>query len=83
MDIFIQYADTIYGLEVKSFVSQLEYQRGLRQAARYGKQLQHSEMWLILFVEGVDEQNRQKYEVTYTDDKIGVLVHPILVATGS
>lgn len=83
MDIFIQYAGAIYGLEVKSFVGQREYQRGLKQAARYGKQLGYAEMWLILFVEGVDETNRQKYETSYHDDKSGVSVYPILVATGS
>ncbi|MEM7533393.1 MAG: hypothetical protein AAF639_14515 [Chloroflexota bacterium] len=42
----------------------------------------HAEMWLILFVEGVDDANRQKFEVTYHDDKTNVIVYPVLVATG-
>jgi len=83
MDIFIRYEGIIYGLEVKSFVSQREYQKGLRQAARYGKSLGHSEMWLILFVEGVDDDNRNKYEASYTDEETGVCIHPVLVAIGT
>jgi len=82
IDIFVRYAEMTYGLEIKSFVSQREYRRGLAQAARYGKQLGHAEMWLILFVEGVDEENRRKYEEPYTDDETGIHVHPVLVAIG-
>jgi len=82
MDIFVRFADKTYGLEIKSFVSQREYQRGLEQAARYGQQLGHTEMWLVLFVEGVDDENRQKYEKLYTDKTTGVLVHPVLIAIG-
>ncbi|MEM7127613.1 MAG: hypothetical protein AAF702_14870 [Chloroflexota bacterium] len=83
MDIFIRYEGVVYGLEVKSFVSQREYRKGLRQAARYGKDLGHSEMWLLLFVEGVDDENRRKYEQLYSDKETGVLIHPVLVAIGA
>jgi len=75
MDIFVRDAGKIFGLEMKSFMSQYKYESGLRQAARYGKSPGHSEMWLILFVYTIDKKNRQKYEVFYTDDKMGVLVH--------
>jgi hypothetical protein len=37
---------------------------------------------LVLFVEVVDDQNRQRFEMDYTDQN-GVVVHPIFVQTGS
>ena len=39
IDLLIRYADTIYGLEVKSFVNQRVYQEALLQAVSYGIQL--------------------------------------------
>jgi hypothetical protein len=36
----------------------------------------------LLFVEAVDDQNRQKYETPYQDLATGVRVDPIFVTTG-
>jgi hypothetical protein len=82
LDLLVQYAGQRYGLEVKSFADQTEYQRSLRQAADYGRQLGLTTIALLLFVEAVDDQNRQKYEAHYQDQTTGVLVTPIFVATG-
>jgi hypothetical protein len=82
LDLLVQYAGQRYGLEVKSFADQAEYQRSLRQAADYGRQLGLTTIALLLFVEAVDDQNRQKYEAPYQDQTTGVLVTPIFVATG-
>ena len=41
-----------------------------------------SEIWLVLFIETVDDKNRQQLEMDYTDSKTGVIVHPIFVQTG-
>ena len=78
----IDHADRIYGLEVKSFVNQRDYQRALGQAARYAKQLNLSEIALVLFVEEVDDANRRKFEVTYVDVDTNITVQPVFVATG-
>ena len=52
------------------------------QAAKYGKQWRLEEIWLISFVEYVDDATRQKYEVTYVDQETGVKVMPLFVETG-
>jgi hypothetical protein len=55
----------------------------ITKAAKYGKQLGVTVVWLVLFVEAVDDQNRQRFEMVYTDQKTGVVVHPLFVQTGS
>jgi hypothetical protein len=73
----------MYGLEVKSFSTKHTYDKGLVQAAKYGKKLGLSEITLGLFVEAVDEANRKKYEVEYKDAEAGVVVKPVFVVIGS
>lgn len=81
LDIFIRHAGRIYGLEVKSFANQREYRKALLQAARYGQEMEQQEMWLILFIERVDDANRRKFETIYTDQETDVIVHPLFVST--
>jgi hypothetical protein len=73
----------LFGLELKSFANQADYQNALGQAAKYGSQLGVSEIWLVLFVEEVDDLNRERFETVYTDKKTGIVVHPLFVQTGS
>ncbi|MEM7129569.1 MAG: hypothetical protein AAF702_24765 [Chloroflexota bacterium] len=51
INLLITYADRLYGVEVKSFTNRKKYQDALGQAARYGKTLEQSEIWLVFFVE--------------------------------
>jgi hypothetical protein len=83
IDFLIRYAGQLFGLELKSFANQASYREALRQAAKYGSQLGVTQIWLVLFVEEVDEQNRERFEKVYTDKKTGVVVHPLFVQTGS
>ena len=83
VDILIVYDGKKYALEVKSYTNQREYNEALKQASRYGKQLDLSEITLIFFVEYADDANREKYERDYTDEKIGVRVEPVFVETGN
>ncbi|MEN8220980.1 MAG: hypothetical protein ABFS56_32435 [Pseudomonadota bacterium] len=83
IDLLIRYAGQLFGLELKSFANQRSYQQALKQAAKYGNKLGVSAVWLVLFVEVVDDKNRQLFEVVYTDQKTGVVVHPLFVQTGS
>jgi len=62
IDLLLTYANQLYGVEVKSFTNRKQYQIALTQAARYAKQLNQSDIWLVFFVEAVDSDNRQKYE---------------------
>jgi len=82
IDLLIRYAGQLFGLELKSFADQQQYRNALKQAAKYGKQLGLTSIWLVLFIEAVDDKNRQRFEVSYTDKKRGVTVHPLFVQTG-
>jgi hypothetical protein len=82
IDLLIRYAGQLFGLELKSFANQPSYREALKQTAKYGNKLGVTEIWLVLFVEVVDDQNRQRFEMDYTDQN-GVVVHPVFVQTGS
>jgi len=81
IDLIINYAGQKYGLEVKSYTDQTGYKKGIKQAARYGQQLQLEEISLVFFVEAIDETNRQKYEVLTEDADTQVRVEAIFVTT--
>lgn len=82
LDLLIHHAGQRYGVEVKSFSDHYEYQKALLQATRYAQQLGLATITLLLFIEAVDEANRQKYEAVYQDPVTGVIVTPIFVVTG-
>ena len=81
IDLLIRYAGQLFGLELKSFADKRQYDNALTQAAKYGKRLGVSDIWLVLFIETVDDTNRQRFELDYTEG--GVTVHPQFVQTGS
>jgi hypothetical protein len=80
IDLLIRHAGQLFGLELKSFANQRAYNKALIQAAKYGQQLGVSSIWLVLFIENIDENNRQRLEVSYTNS--GVTVYPQFVQTG-
>ncbi len=82
IDLLIRHAGQLFGLELKSFANQRSYRKALVQAAKYGQQLGVTSIWLVLFIETVDETNREKFEIDYTDDETGVTVIPRFVQTG-
>ena len=82
IDLLIRHAEQLFGMELKSFANKHQLTKALIQAAKYGKQLGVLEIWLVLFIETVDDQNRQRFEADYTDSKTGVIVHPQFVQTG-
>ncbi|MDM8560978.1 AAA-like domain-containing protein [Candidatus Parabeggiatoa sp. HSG14] len=82
IDLLIRHAGQLFGLELKSFADKRQYRDALPQAAKYGQQLGVTSVWLVLFVEAVDDENRQRFEIDYTDNKTGVTVHPQFVQTG-
>jgi hypothetical protein len=82
LDILITYQEHLYGIEVKSFSTLSEYKKSLGQAALYGKQLGLTEIFLLFFIDSIDEENRTKHETTYVDETTGVIVRPVFVETG-
>ncbi len=82
IDLLIYYHNVTYGLELKSFTHHAGYQEALKRAAGYVKQLRLSQIYLVFFIESIDEKNRQIYEVDYQDTDTRVMVHPIFIQTG-
>ncbi|MCP4151515.1 MAG: hypothetical protein GY757_27480 [bacterium] len=81
IDLLLAYAGKIYGVELKSFTSDRDYKSALAQAAKYGKQLKLAEIFLLFFVEKIDQKNKQKYEADFKDKDTGVTVKPFFINT--
>jgi hypothetical protein len=58
------------------------YDQVLEQAAQYGKQIGLTEVFLVFFVDVIDEENRVRYEKDYRNEAMGVNVIPIFGKTG-
>jgi hypothetical protein len=82
IDLIIICENARYGLELKSFSNERAYREALGQAARYGHESGLPQVWLISFVEYVDDAIREQYEQDYHDPGTGVVVTPVLVTTG-
>ena len=82
IDIMIKFEGQVYGLELKSFANLSKYKEALTQAAAYAHQLKLKKIALVFFIEAIDDQNRTKLEVIYTDPKRGITVKPSFVVTG-
>lgn len=81
IDLLVRYQTYRYGLELKSFRSDFEYNLALGQAARYAQQLQLATITVVFFVDAADDENRTLYEMSYHDATTGVMVEPVLVTT--
>lgn len=82
IDLIVTYAGNRSGIELKSYVDERNYRDSLQKAAKYGKQLELAEIFLVIFVESIDDKSRKTYEVDYLDNETGVKVLPIFVETG-
>ena len=82
IDLLVTDQDELYGIELKTFSDLADYAKAIRQAAQYGKQLRVQEIWLVFFIEHIDEEHRIKYEAARTDSTTGVTVQPIFIETG-
>jgi hypothetical protein len=83
IDLIVKYAGKTYGIELKSYTDKRGYKEALKQAAKYGKQLNLEKISLIFFVEYIDDENRKKYEIDFDDPETSVKVMPVFVETGN
>ncbi|MCP5049037.1 MAG: hypothetical protein GY940_17840 [bacterium] len=83
IDLLIRYNNITYGIELKSFTDQSGYYRSLEQAARYGNQLQLTDIYLVSFLETMDEESKKRYQTVYQDPRTNVKVHPVFIQIGS
>lgn len=82
IDLLIFYNDCRYGIELKSFSNKAAYRNALVKAAHYGKQLGLSEIFLVSFIESIEEEKRSTYEQPYVDSASEVTVKPFFIQTG-
>jgi len=81
IDLLIKHNECIYGIELKSYTDHTGYQRALEQAAKYGRQLGLTEMFLVIFIETINSKNKKIYESVYQDSETQVKVNPIFITT--
>ncbi len=82
VDLLIRRSEKLYALELKSFKDRYEYKQSLVQAAKYGASLKLEKIFLIFFIESVDDENRRHLEASYQDENTGVRVEPVFLETG-
>jgi len=83
VDILIRRAGKLYALELKSFKDRYAYKLAIHRSAEYAIQLGIQNIFLIFFIESIDEENRRALETPHRDEETGVEVQPIFVETGN
>ena len=82
VDILIRYKKELYALELKSFKDRYGYQQSLIRAAEYAHQLGLKKIFLIFFIDTIDDANRRRLETVCLDEKFNTEVVPLFVVTG-
>ena len=83
VDILIRFRDRTCALELKSFQDRHAYTQALKQAAAYGNQLGLERIYLILFIDGIDAENRRTLEAVHKEAESDVRVQPIFIQIGN
>ncbi len=83
VDILIRRAGKLYALELKSFKDRYAHKLAVNRAAEYAVQLGIREIYLVFFIESIDEENRLALEAPRLEGETGVAVRPIFVETGN
>ncbi|HLP58087.1 MAG TPA: AAA-like domain-containing protein [Candidatus Deferrimicrobium sp.] len=79
IDLLLKYRGNIHALELKSFKDKYRFEKGIEQAAQYGKQLALKEIAYLVFVElGREEAKQLEQEVDKNGVKVIVLSIGIL-----
>ncbi|HLP61945.1 MAG TPA: hypothetical protein VK186_24090, partial [Candidatus Deferrimicrobium sp.] len=82
IDLVLQYENQVYGIELKSFRDEAAFQQAVKKAAHYCKQLGLTEIFLVNFIEAVDDETRATFEKPYFDPDWKVTVKPFFIQTG-
>ncbi|HLP57774.1 MAG TPA: hypothetical protein VK186_03050, partial [Candidatus Deferrimicrobium sp.] len=83
IDLLLQYNNITYGIELKSFTDQTGYRSALEQAAQYAGRLRLRDIYLVSFIDSIDETNKKNYENPFLDPVTGVTVYPVFIQTGN
>ena len=71
VDILIRRAGKLYALELKSFKDRYAYKLAINRSAEYAIQLGIQNIYLIFFIESIDEENRRALEAPHRDEETG------------
>lgn len=82
VDLLVDYNQQVYALEVKSFRDLTSYEKALPKAALYGKKLGIKEIFIVFFIESIEDAYRKEYEVDRPDEETGVKVVVVFIETG-
>ncbi|MBF0452290.1 MAG: AAA-like domain-containing protein [Candidatus Magnetomorum sp.] len=82
IDIMINYANEIYGIELKTFSDESTYKEAIKQAAKYAVKLKTNVIALVFFVEFIDDKSREDYEKVNRDKTTGISVETIFIESG-
>jgi hypothetical protein len=77
IDLILKYREKIYALELKSFKNIYMFEKGIDQAAEYGRQMGLKEIFFLVFVELTEEEAKQLEKQV---EKNGVKVISIPIA---
>ena len=74
IDLILKYREKIYALELKSFKNMYTFEKGIGQAAEYGRQMGLKEIYFLVFVELTPEEAKQlEQDVEKEDIKVVVI----------
>jgi len=65
VDLIIAYSEKIYALEIKSYKDKPGFDKAIKQASKYAQTLKLNRIYLVIFVENIDETNRSLFEKTH------------------
>jgi len=82
IDLILDYDKNRYGLELKSFTNSSIHEKNIIQAAKYGKSLALKEIYMITFINVIDDDSRKEYQKSIKNKEFNVIVHVIFIATG-
>jgi len=81
IDLLVRCQGLLYGIEVKSFSDVYMIPKNIQQVAHYAQQLKLTEIFLAIFIDSIDDENRNAIEIEYIDEATQVKVYPVFIAT--
>ena len=80
IDLLIKYANQLFGIELKSYTDENAYHDAIEKAAQYAIQLGIKQISLVFFVDAIDDNIREKYEIEYVAPDTGIKVEIVFIS---
>jgi len=79
VDLIIKHAHKLYALEIKSYKDKPGFDKAIKQASKYAKKLKLDIIYLVVFVESIDEKNRNLYEKRHHIPDQGIDIEVVFI----